>query len=600
MSTAGLADRVRRRCVRFVATFALCGLIALMVGASPASAFPQMQSQGSSFAALAIGQWVGQASSLYGFNINFQVSSSVLGLDAFTQNQDDFVASDIPYSAGQATGSPSQPYQYLPDVAGALAFMYNLQGTDGQQIKNLVLNAATLGGIFSGKITDWNDPSIVKINPPSVAAVLPATPIIPVYRADASGENYLLSDYLLHQDTGPFEAYQQATSNTVGAPQATWPIPGTEPLAGYPNNSNMQAQNGSDGVANYVSALSSVGSIGYLETAYAIAHNFPVASLVNASGNAVQPTSVNDATALEDAILFADLTQNLTNVYSNPLPNAYPVSAYSYLVTPCSPSLAAPQHFSCTGPQTTSPFAPSKGAELGQFIDFMACAGQAKMALLGYSPLPPNLVQEDFNAIGRLNGGVQPPAPTAATCKNPYVDGQVPLPGEPAINTSVSNANSAAAAAAAAAKSSAAITKVAQAKSTSTTVAGTTPGAGTNGTTSSGGTATGAVSGGHRNSRVTYAGRTAKLGNQYVRFDALEHVATTVAGPSILGSVLLWGLLLAAAIVGPPAVRWFWRRRRRGLESGGTGGPDSGGGTLRDIGPHDADSLVHSGNGDGR
>ena len=28
------------------------------------------------------------------------------------------------------------------------------------------------------------------------------------------------------------------------------------------------------------------------------------------------------------------------------------------------------------------------------------------MALLGYSPLPPNLVQEDFDAIGRLNGGV--------------------------------------------------------------------------------------------------------------------------------------------------------------------------------------------------
>ena len=39
----------------------------------------------------------------------------------------------------------------------------------------------------------------------------------------------------------------------------------------------------------------------------------------------------------------------------------------------------------------------------------MACAGQQKMAFLGYSPLPPNLVQEDFDAIGRLNGGVRAP-----------------------------------------------------------------------------------------------------------------------------------------------------------------------------------------------
>ena len=91
---------------------------------------------------------------------------------------------------------------------------------------------------------------------------------------------------------------------------------------------------------NYVSAASSNGAITYVETAYAIQHGNPVASIINQSGNAVQPTSLNDATALEKAILYKDLTQNLTGVYTNPLPNAYPVSSYSYLVTPCSPSLA--------------------------------------------------------------------------------------------------------------------------------------------------------------------------------------------------------------------------------------------------------------------
>ena len=51
------------------------------------------------------------------------------------------------------------------------------------------------------------------------------------------------------------------------------------------------------------------------------------------------------------------------------------------------------------------------------------------MAQLGYAPLPPSLVQADFDAIGRIDGGVQPPPPTAANCANPSFDGQLTLPG---------------------------------------------------------------------------------------------------------------------------------------------------------------------------
>ena len=61
-----------------------------------------MQSTGSSFASVAIQQWVGQSSTLFGLNINWQVSSSVIGLNNFGQNQVDFAASDIPYSSEQA------------------------------------------------------------------------------------------------------------------------------------------------------------------------------------------------------------------------------------------------------------------------------------------------------------------------------------------------------------------------------------------------------------------------------------------------------------------------------------------------------------------
>jgi phosphate transport system substrate-binding protein len=429
----------RRKRVASVILAVLFGSFAALGPATLAAASPSLQVTGSSFAGVAIQQWVGQAETLYGLNINWQVSSSVIGLDNFAQNEIDFAASDIPYSSGQASSTPTIPYQYMPDVAGALAFMYNLLGNNGEKITNLVLDAHVLDDIFSGRITTWNDSEITELNP-QLAGDLPGTTILPVYREDASGENYLLSDYLLHMDGSNFDQYQTAMQAPyVGQPSATWPTPvaGETVPPGYPGwtNGNLIGQNGSDNEADYVSAASSNGAIGYVETAYAIEHDQPVASIINQSGNAVQPTSVNDATALEKAILYSDLTQNLTNVYTNDLPNAYPVSSYSYLVTPCSPSLAAGQDSTtkCSGPDGVSSFPPAKGQALGQFVAFLACAGQQKMALLGYSPLPPNLVQEDFNAIGRLNGGVEPPKVSPTDCQNPYVDGQTPLPGEPAI-----------------------------------------------------------------------------------------------------------------------------------------------------------------------
>ena len=168
---------------------------------------PSLQATGSSFASVAIQQWVGQTSTLYGLDINWQVTSSIIGLNDFAANQVDFAASDIPYSSGQAEETPDQPYQYLPDVGAGLALMYNLNGNNGQRITSLILDPAVIDRIFLGKVTTWDDPSIAALNP-QLAGDLPSTRITPVYRCDAGGENYLLSEYLLSQDTKRFERAQ--------------------------------------------------------------------------------------------------------------------------------------------------------------------------------------------------------------------------------------------------------------------------------------------------------------------------------------------------------------------------------------------------------
>ena len=133
----------------------------------------------------------------------------------------------------------------------------------------------------------------------------------------------------------------------------------------------------------------------------------------NASGNWVQPSEFADAVALESDQLKPDLEQKLDGVYSSMQPAAYPISAYSYLIT--------------AEGQTNR----QKGAVEGRFIMFLACKGQQSAGALGYSPLPPNLVADDFKAVARIAGAAPPPsAPTASNCQNPYVDGSTPLPGQ--------------------------------------------------------------------------------------------------------------------------------------------------------------------------
>ena len=590
------SDRGRARGVRsgiVIAALVACTALTQSVGLVSAGASPSMQSTGSSFASVAIQQWVGQSSTLFGLNINWQVSSSVVGLNNFAQNQLDFAASDIPYSAQQSTYYPSQPYQYLPDVAGGLAFMYNLNGNDGQRISSINLNASVIGQIFLGEITTWDSAPIAALNP-QLQGDLPHQYIIPVYRSDASGENYLLTDYLLHQDHDDMLSAQTAfQSGNPGLPSATWPVPSASAsydkgkYAGWAKDYPV-GESGSDNAANYVSALSSLGSITFVETAFAKEHGFPVASLVNASGAAVQPSSLNVATALEAAQLHSDLTQDLTAVYVNNLANAYPLSAYSYLVAPCSPGLAAAAQSTCAGgPGTTSPFAAQKGQALGQFAAFLACAGQAKMASLGYSPLPPVLVQADFNAIGRMNGGVQPPAPTAQNCKNPYVDGEIPLPGSPVVDGVSGGGIGGTGSTTGSGGATSGGTTTGGAGAPAASAAKTSGGAAAKGTSGSksGQSSTSAAAAAGLTPALAAQGYTVvngqvvrKLGsggpNQFMRANALVAATSKVASPEVL-VYLGWALLVMGLLLAPPLVAMRINRKRQmaalGADAAGRG-----------------------------
>ncbi|MBV8196252.1 MAG: substrate-binding domain-containing protein, partial [Candidatus Dormibacteraeota bacterium] len=232
-----------------------------------------------------------------------------------------------------------------------------------------------------------------------------------------SGTSAQLSLYLAAEAPGVWNAFV----NTQGcaAPCSQWPV--------FPG---AAAQNGSDGVADFVAndAFGS-GAIGYVEAGYAFGRAFPIVRLQNNSGN-FAPSDVSStngpqvfsedvATALQHATLNANLTQNLNGVYNAPEANAYPMSSYSYMLVP------------------TTGFPPSKGFVLGTWILYIACGGQQEATPLGYSPLPPNPVQDVFHVEREMPGAPAPPPLDNVHCPNPTITngpGTPPPTGNPAVN----------------------------------------------------------------------------------------------------------------------------------------------------------------------
>ncbi len=291
--------------MRRAALTALVLTLLLLVPAGSASASgPTILGAGSTWVQIALDQWRADASR-QGLSINYQGVGSTAGRQFFIINQVDFAASEIPFLPEELAQlrSKHKHFQYLPDVAGGTALMYNLKDASGHQVNNLRLSAPTIAKIFTGQITSWNDPAIKADNP---GLHLPSQHLTPVIRSDGSGTSAKLADYLAHEAPSIWNPF--ASQNSVTLPVQFWPnLPG------------MVAVRGSDGMANYISNSSvGSGSIGYVEAGYVYEHSMTPVYIRNASGNYASPSSTNVAVALRHATLNRDLTQNLLGVYNAP------------------------------------------------------------------------------------------------------------------------------------------------------------------------------------------------------------------------------------------------------------------------------------------
>ncbi len=110
----------------------------------------------------------------------------------------------------------------IPAYLSPIAIIFNLDG-----VTALNLDADTIAGIFTGKITRWNDPAIASHNP---GVSFPDLNITAVHRSDKSGTTGNFADYLSQaapdvwvaggQNAGPTEEWFSEWGGE-GAPQTS-------------------------------------------------------------------------------------------------------------------------------------------------------------------------------------------------------------------------------------------------------------------------------------------------------------------------------------------------------------------------------------------
>ncbi|PJI94036.1 phosphate ABC transporter substrate-binding protein PstS [Luteimicrobium subarcticum] len=395
----------RRRRTRGRLLLALAALVATLplltvpVGAAHADGYVPINGAGSSWSSNAIDQWRRNVEQ-YGMRINYASTGSSDGRNQFKAGTVDFASTEIPYGlkdGGVLDTLPTRSFAYMPIVAGGTAFMYNLQ-VGGHRVTNLRLSGEVLTKIFTGVITSWDDAAIKADNP---GLALPPRKIVPVVRSDGSGSTAQFSTWMAARYPSLWNAYcAKAGRSTPCGVTSNFPTVAGKGFVSQPN---------SQGVAGYVAQTANQGTITYVEYSYALKTGYPVAKILNAAGYYVEPTASNVAVALLSARINDDksspayLTQDLSRVYTSTDPRTYPLSSYSYVVVPTA---------------TQNGFTEAKGKTLGAFAYYFLCEGQQQAPVLGYSPLPVNLVKAGLAQVRRIPG-VAAQSIDIKSCHNP-------------------------------------------------------------------------------------------------------------------------------------------------------------------------------------
>ncbi|PRC93024.1 phosphate ABC transporter substrate-binding protein PstS [Solimicrobium silvestre] len=336
----------------------------IVVGASSVFAASAVHAEdmtgaGATFPYPIYAKWADAYKKATGNGLNYQSVGSGAGIKQIKNKTVDFGASDMPLKAEELDAAGLIQF---PAIMGGLVPVVNLDGIAAGKMK---LTGDVIAGIYLGKITKWNAPEIVALNPD---IKLPATDITVVHRSDGSGSTFLWTDYL--------SKVNAEFKSTIGSGTAVkWPVG----LGGK----------GNEGVA--ASVLNIKGTIGYVEYAYVKKNKMIYAQLKNRDGNFVEPGDDSFKAAAAGAEWSKVPGYNI--VLTNQTGKAsWPITGASFI-------LMYKQQADST-----------KGREVLKFFDWAFKNGEAMAAELDYVAMPSavtKLVQETWKAELKDTAGKQ-------------------------------------------------------------------------------------------------------------------------------------------------------------------------------------------------
>jgi phosphate transport system substrate-binding protein len=301
-----------------------------------------LRGAGATFPYLLYSQWIDLYQHKTKSRISYFPEGSGAGIVNLIARKIDFGATDAFLSDEEMRLAPAE-ILHIPTCVGAIAIIYNLQVED-----ELRLTPQLIADIFMGKITNWSDKAISKINP---NLSLPDLNISIIHRSDSSGTTFLFTNYLSGTST-------QWNEKIGSGKQVQW-------IAGM-------GLEGNPGIVELVKKVP--GSIGYAELAYAIQENLPAALVENSYGHFIRPTlaSVSAAANVE---IPSDTRVLITNTSAV---DGYPISAFTYII--------------CYKEQAFRQMTINKAAALARFLWWTIHEGQQLNESLHYGRLPAEVV----------------------------------------------------------------------------------------------------------------------------------------------------------------------------------------------------------------
>lgn len=254
----------------------------------------------------------------------------------------------------------------IPLAISAQQINYNVKGVS--QSTHLKLNGQVLSQIYQGKITKWNDPAIAKLNP---GVNLPAETIVPLHRADGSGDTFLFTTYLSDQDASGW-----GKSVSYGT------------TVSWPKVSGALAEEGNGGMVDGCKATP--GCIAYIGISYlqkTTAAGLGEAQVANASGKYLLPDS---STISAEAASFVSKTpaNESLSLINGPAAGGYPIINYEYAIVNSKQSSA------------------DTAQDVQAFLNWALTKGNASSYLsqVQFQPLPASVVSLSDAQIAKITG----------------------------------------------------------------------------------------------------------------------------------------------------------------------------------------------------